>query len=112
MNKETAEHLDNLNKLEYMDQCKYIAKKIITTMDDEYFNFFKKLQAIFIEIPYIAFILMKDLKIGYEDEDKYYLNETVNEKYFVLNSKKTYITISIKKYLQKSMQYEYQLKTS
>lgn len=55
---------------------------------------------------------MKDLKIGYEDEDKYYLNETVNEKYFVLNSKKTYITISIKKYLQKSMQYEYQLKTS
>ena len=73
MNKETAEHLDNLNNLEYIDQCKYIAKKIITTMDDEYLKCFKMLQATFIEIPYIAFILMKDLKIGYEDEHKYYL---------------------------------------
>ena len=73
MNKEIAEHLDNLNNLEYIDQCKYIAKKIITTMDDEYLKCFKMLQAIFIEIPYIAFILMKDLKIGYEDEHKYYL---------------------------------------
>ena len=66
-------------------------------MDDEYLKFFKKLQAIFIEIPYITFIFMKDLKIGYEDEHKYYLNETVNDKYFVLNTKKTYITISIKR---------------
>ena len=73
MNKEIAEHLDNLNNLEYIDQCKYIAKKIIATMDDEYLKCFKMLQAIFIEIPYIAFILMKDLKIGYEDEHKYYL---------------------------------------
>ena len=73
MNKETAEHLDNLNNLEYIDQCKHIAKKIITTMDDEYLKCFKMLQATFIEIPYIAFILMKDLKIGYEDEHKYYL---------------------------------------
>ena len=97
MNKETSEHLDNLSKLEYIDQCKYIAKKIITTMDDEHLKFLKKLQAIFIEIPYTAFILMKDLKIGYEDEHRYYLDETANDKYFVLTTKKTYITISIKR---------------
>ena len=66
-------------------------------MDDEYLKFFKKLQAIFIEIPCIAFILMKDLKIGYEDEHIYYLDETVNDKFFVLTTKKTYITISIRR---------------
>ena len=97
MNKETSEHLDNLSKLEYIDQCKYIAKKIITTMDDEHLKFLKKLQAIFIEIPYTAFILMKDLKIGYEDEHRYYLDETANDKYFVLNTKKTYRTTSFKR---------------
>lgn len=55
------------------------------------------MQAIFIEIPYIAFILMKYLKIGYEDEHRYYLDEAANDKYFVLNTKKTYRTTSIKR---------------
>ena len=40
---------------------------------------------------------MKYLKIGYEDEHRYYLDEATNDKYFVLNTKKTYRTTSIKR---------------
>ena len=64
MDTSLTNHIKELKKLTYKDQCAYIAKKLISMRPDDitHFTFLKKLQAMLINLPDAFNDFMKVMK--------------------------------------------------
>ena len=84
MDQSLSDHIKQLNTQQYKNQCRYIAKKLISMEpnDIKYLTFLRKLQIIFTGLPYIAFASMKDLEIESEKSCNHCFNSDVFDEYF------------------------------
>ena len=77
-------HIKELNKLTYKDQCAYIAKKLISMRPDDitHFTFLKKLQAMLINLPDAFNDFIKVLSNSGKGAFNFGFNSNVFDNYF------------------------------
>ena len=84
MDTSLTNHIKELNKLSYKDQCAYIAKKLISMRPDDitHFTFLKKLQVMLINLPDAFNDFIKVLSNSDKGAFNFGFNSNIFDNYF------------------------------
>ena len=84
MDASLTNHIKELNKLTYKDQCAYIAKKLISIRPDDitHFTFLKKLHVMLINLPDAFNDFIKVLSNSDEGAFNFGFNSKIFDNYF------------------------------